>query len=282
MILYKEIRGMQPYLEKARAKGSKIGFVPTMGALHQGHLSLIQQARSENDLVVCSIFVNPTQFNDPKDFEKYPVTLDSDILLLKQAATDVLFLPSVQEVYPNGVQQQHHYNLGYLETILEGAFRPGHFQGVCQVVHRLLTIVQPQRLYLGQKDYQQVMVLKKLVELEQLPVEIRVGSTRRETEGLAMSSRNMRLSADDRHKALAIYQALSTMRQQLPGKPVDVLKEEATRFLLQQGFEKVDYVEISKADSLLPAADTDKDQPLVGLVAAFMNGVRLIDNLLLN
>ncbi len=281
MILYKEIRAVQQHLDAARSKGKKIGFVPTMGALHQGHLSLISEARKANDLVVCSIFVNPTQFNDPRDFEKYPITLDNDILLLEQASTDILFLPSVQEMYPDGMQLKQPYQLGYLETILEGAYRPGHFQGVCQVVHRLLSIIRPQRLYLGQKDYQQVMVLRKLVELEQLPVDIEIGSTRRETEGLAMSSRNMRLSAEDRHKALAIYRALSNIRQNLHNKELAVLKEETTHYLLQQGFEKVDYVEIAKADSLLPAAETDKNQPLVALVAAFINGVRLIDNVLI-
>lgn len=281
MILYKEKNALQKQLLALRAEGKKIGFVPTMGALHKGHLSLIAQSNQENDVTVCSIFVNPTQFNDPKDFEKYPVTLDNDVLQLERAGTAILFLPSVQEIYPDGTALKERYELGYLENILEGAYRPGHFQGVCQVVHRLLDIVQPHYLYLGQKDYQQVMVLKTLVQQKQLPVTIRVVPTSRETGGLAMSSRNMRLSNGERAHATAIYRALQNIRENLNRQPIEQLQQTAAHYLLQQGFEKVDYVAICHADTLLPATDADKAGPLVALTAAFIGPVRLIDNLLL-
>ena len=163
MILLKKLELRIP--GHSAEKGKTIGFVPTMGALHAGHISLIKASKNENPITVCSIFVNPTQFNDPKDFEKYPVTIEKDIDMLKEAGCDVLFLPSVEEMYPEGIVTENHYDLGYLETILEGKFRPGHFQGVCMVMQRLLKIVSRIDLYLGQKDYQQCMVIKRLIEL---------------------------------------------------------------------------------------------------------------------
>ena len=208
MILFKKITELTHFLAKKKKNGNLIGFVPTMGALHNGHLSLIAQCKMQNTITVSSIFVNPTQFNQAKDFEKYPVTLENDINLLEKAGCDVLFLPSVTEIYPNGIANLPQYQLGYLETVLEGKYRPGHFQGVCQVVHRLLDIVQPNNLYLGQKDYQQCMVIKKLVEITNLNINIVVGSTLREANGLAMSSRNMRLNDDERKKAVKIAETL--------------------------------------------------------------------------
>ncbi|RFM27698.1 pantoate--beta-alanine ligase [Deminuibacter soli] len=281
MILYKEIKALQPALQPLRAAGKSIGFVPTMGALHNGHLSLIERSRQENDLTVCSIFVNPTQFNDPKDFEKYPVTIENDIAALEKAGNDVLFLPSVTEMYPDGTTPKVHYNLDYLETILEGAHRPGHFQGVCQVVHHLLNIVQPNNLYLGQKDYQQIMVIKAMIRQFQLPTMVHAVPTIRENSGLAMSSRNMRLSNGERSHATAIYEALSGIKTAIQQQPIARLEQQAQGYLLQHGFEKVDYVSICQAETLLPATDADKHLPLVALAAAFIGPVRLIDNLLL-
>ncbi|MDQ6812969.1 MAG: pantoate--beta-alanine ligase, partial [Bacteroidota bacterium] len=172
MIVFKEAQSLAKHLRQLRQNGHSIGFAPTMGALHQGHISLIQQSKDTCDITVSSIFINPTQFNDPKDFEKYPVTIGNDILLLEKAACDILFLPSVSEIYPKGTAAGKAYDLGEVEFILEGKFRPGHFQGVCQVVHRLLDIVQPAKLFMGQKDYQQCLVVQRLVQLLHLPVEI--------------------------------------------------------------------------------------------------------------
>ncbi|WEK34802.1 MAG: pantoate--beta-alanine ligase [Candidatus Pseudobacter hemicellulosilyticus] len=280
MIILKQAARLQERLRQEREKGHRIGFVPTMGALHQGHLSLISTARSHTDITVCSIFVNPTQFNDPADFEKYPVTIEKDIDLLVSAGTDILFLPSVAEMYPDGWQDLEQYDLGYLETVLEGASRPGHFQGVCQVVSRLLRLVAPDQLFMGRKDYQQCMVVKRLLTIMQSNIELVPCPTLRQADGLAMSSRNMRLSPEDRQRATAIHQALDTLRQQLIPGPLQPLKEQAIRFLQDQGF-RPDYVEIADADTLELVGQWDGRQPLVGLVAAFLGEIRLIDNMLL-
>ena len=164
MILFKKVNNLRKWLDNQRKNEISIGFVPTMGALHPGHLSLIENCRQTAGSTVCSIFVNPTQFNDPADFAKYPVTIEQDLALLEAAGTDLVFLPAVEEIYPGGKPESRHYELGYLETVLDGAYRPGHFQGVCTVVERLLQIVEPDHLFLGQKDYQQCMVISRRVE----------------------------------------------------------------------------------------------------------------------
>jgi len=271
---------MQEHLNRARLSGKKIGFVPTMGALHEGHLALLDVCKSNSDLSVCSIFVNPTQFNDPKDFQKYPVTLEKDIYLLEKRKTDILFLPSKDEIYPNGTASLRHYDLGYLETLLEGKYRPGHFQGVCQVMERLLMTVAPDDLFMGQKDYQQCMVVKRLLKIMQSSITFHACDTVREPDGLAMSSRNTRLNELDRKKALAIYQTLLYLKQNL--KPGDLfpLMMNANSMLAANGF-KVDYVEIADAESLEPVANWNGCQPLIALIAAFIHEVRLIDNMLL-
>jgi len=283
MILFKKAADLHKWLDDQRKKEISIGFVPTMGALHKGHISLIETARQQNPATVCSIFVNPTQFNDPKDFEKYPVTIEKDITLLEQAGCDVLFLPSVKEMYPGGIKTTRHYDLGFLETILDGKFRPGHFQGVCMIVHRLLEIVNPDNLYLGQKDYQQCMVITKLIELINMADKIKVNicPTLREADGLAMSSRNMRLNKEERIIATTIYHSLLHIKNNINGKQVAPLKQEAIAMLEKAGF-KVDYVEIANAVNLSPVSNWDGKEKIVALVAAFMNEVRLIDNMLLN
>jgi pantoate--beta-alanine ligase len=283
MILFKKTTDLRNYLDGQQKMGNTIGFVPTMGALHAGHISLVNTSKNENALTVCSIFVNPAQFNDPADFKKYPVTIEKDIVQLESAGCDLLFLPDIHEIYPEGFTPKKKYDLGYLETVLEGKFRPGHFQGVCRVVHRLLDIVKPFHLYLGQKDYQQCMVIKKLVELNNLNklVKIVICPTLREPDGLAMSSRNMRLNEKERMKATAIYQSLSFIKKNITvGKLVE-LKKWATRMLAENGF-RIDYVEITDANNLELPDDWDGKRKIIALVAAFMNEVRLIDNLLLN
>lgn len=283
VILFKKTADLHNWLESQRQIGKIIGFVPTMGALHAGHISLIEASKKENELTVASIFINPTQFNDPKDFEKYPSTLERDLDLLEESGCDVLYLPSVSEVYPNGIKATKHYELGYLESILEGKFRPGHFQGVCMVVNRLLDIVIPNQLYLGQKDYQQCRVIARLIELMRppAPIQIRICPTFRENDGLAMSSRNMRLNELDRKTATIIYQSLVTIREHLQPGNVEHLKEEAKQKLTKAGL-KPDYVELARADDLTLIENWDGQTKLVALIAAFLHDVRLIDNMLLN
>jgi pantoate--beta-alanine ligase len=281
MIVIKRIADLQKVLAEYHKTGQKLGFVPTMGALHAGHISLINNSRQSGDLVIASIFVNPTQFNDPKDFEKYPVTIEKDIDMLESAGCDILFLPHEKEIYPDGRDKLPHYDLGYLETVLEGKYRPGHFQGVCQVVHRLLNIVKPGRLYLGQKDFQQCMVIKKMVEITGLSTIIIICDTLRETDGLAMSSRNMRLSATERSKAVRISETLQYIKQQVrPGFIGDITLR-AEQYLVAEGF-VVDYVSIANADNLALLNNWDGQTKIVSLVAVYLNEVRLIDNMLLH
>ncbi|RTL60939.1 MAG: pantoate--beta-alanine ligase [Sphingobacteriales bacterium] len=281
MIIFKKKKDLHNWLYGQKDKGKSIGFAPTMGALHEGHLYLLKSSKKENDITVTSIFVNPNQFNDPGDFKKYPVTIEKDILLLEQMDCDVLFLPAVNEIYPEGENKNEQYELGYLETILEGKFRPGHFQGVCQVMFRLLSIIQPHHLYMGQKDYQQCLVIKKLFQLTHFSCQLHICPTLREKEGLAMSSRNMRLSAEQKEKALAIYQNLLYLKKEFMQQPFSLLKEKAVTQLLNAGFTKVDYVEIMNANDLTPLNEWDKKTPLVALIAAFMDEIRLIDNMVL-
>lgn len=283
MIVFKTALALQEQLARARQNGQSIGFVPTMGALHQGHVSLIETAREQSDYTVCSIFVNPVQFNDPNDYKKYPVTTDSDMAMLEQCGADALFLPAVEEMYPGGTAGLEHYELGYLETILEGKYRPGHFQGVCQVMRRLLEMVRPHGLFMGQKDYQQCMVVKKLLELTRMDAEtnLHVCPTVREADGLAMSSRNMRLSAEARAKAIAIPDALSFVKSNLqPGQLLPLMLE-ARSFLTAQKM-KVDYLEIADAGTLEPTDNWNGKQKLVALAAAFLGEVRLIDNMVIS
>ena len=281
MVLFKKADALTAYLENARKEGKSIGFVPTMGALHAGHISLLEASKKENTLTVVSVFVNPAQFNDPKDFEKYPVTIEKDIEWLSAAGCDTLFWPAVEEIYPAGYDQPIHYDLGYLETVLEGKYRPGHFQGVCRVMDRLLSIVRPRNLYMGQKDYQQCMVVNRLLGLTGSPVVLQTCPILREQDGLAMSSRNTRLSPPQRERASTISRALRHLKQEIrPGKTEPVIAE-ALDMLNRQAF-KVDYVAIADAQTLQLIDDWDGRQKIVALIAAFQQEVRLIDNMLLN
>jgi pantoate--beta-alanine ligase len=282
MIVLKKIADLQAHLAAVKANGASIGFVPTMGALHEGHIQLMEQSLAQQQYTVCSIFVNPTQFNDEEDFAKYPVTIENDIEQLEAAGIQVVFLPSVTEMYPNGTTlPDNTYPLGYLDQVFEAAHRPGHFQGVCQVVHRLLTIVQPDKLFMGQKDYQQCMVIKRLLELTGLykETELIICPTIRETDGLAMSSRNRRLSATERQIAPAIYKLLSEAREQTSEQTLARIEENAITQLQEAGF-RPDYFSFAHAASLEPAIVYEKDKELVIVVAAFLGSIRLIDNIL--
>jgi pantoate--beta-alanine ligase len=280
MILFKGAADLGKYLEIQKKKQLSVGFVPTMGALHQGHLSLLHASKKDNHITVCSVFINPTQFNNADDFNRYPVTIEKDIQLLMANGCDAVFLPPKEEIYPSNYIPRR-YELGGLETILEGHYRPGHFQGVCQVVDRLLQIVGPDKLYVGQKDYQQCKVISKLIEItdRQRAVDLVVVPTVREVDGLAMSSRNLRLSDEQRKLAPAIFKALLFTRANLLRKPVAELKNEARVFLEGKGF-IVDYFEIAVGSTLAPS--DNNDDSVIGLVAAYIGSVRLIDNLPLN
>ncbi|HEU4471053.1 MAG TPA: pantoate--beta-alanine ligase [Flavisolibacter sp.] len=280
MIIFKKADQLSHHIVLQKDKGLRIGFVPTMGALHQGHISLIEASRATADITVCSIFINPTQFNNPEDLKHYPVTIESDLDKLHAAGCDILFLPEAAEIYPPGHIKKH-YSLGRLETILEGRFRPGHFQGVCEVVDRLLDIVQPHSLFLGQKDLQQCRVIKQLLDLtgRAESTSLNIVPTVREADGLAMSSRNLRLSEEERAKAPAIFQVLSRIRQELPKHSLPFLEQAARQELEQKGF-SVDYVSIARASDL--TGSNGKEEPLVALAAASIGSIRLIDNLALN
>ncbi len=280
MILIKNAIELQNLLAKQKRKAQKIGFVPTMGALHEGHISLITNSKSQNLLTVCSIFVNPTQFNDPLDFEKYPQTIESDILALEKAGTDLLFFPNQAQIYPMGLDQQPYYELGNLEKLLEGKYRPGHFQGVCQVVKRLLDLVSPDKLFLGQKDFQQCMVIQKLLTLQQSAIELVICPTLREASGLAMSSRNLRLSEEGKLKAALIYQTLQDLKAKLSiDSSIPQLLETSKLQLLNAGFNSIDYLQLVDPQSLEPITNWEPQTKAVLIIAAFLEGIRLIDNL---
>ena len=268
---------LQQYLSQLKDLGKSIGFVPTMGALHQGHISLIKQAQQICDVTVCSIFVNPTQFNDPKDLEKYPRTIETDVALLEQVSCDVLFNPPVSEIYDDN--EQWHLNIGELETLLEGEFRPGHYQGVTQVVYKLFSIVKPDYAFFGQKDFQQYAVINKMVELLQLDVKMQMCAIMREADGLAMSSRNIHLTAEDRQHALILSKTLNWVKDHFDGDKIANLKATAAEKINAETGVELEYFAIADGDTLRPANENTKYN--VALVAAKVGKTRLIDNIIL-
>ena len=270
-------QGLQQYLDTLRANGSTIGFVPTMGALHEGHLSLIKQAQAQCDVVVCSIFVNPTQFNNPKDLEIYPRPIQDDINKLEQINCDVLFNPHVNEMYAGN--EIWHLDIGELEGLLEGKFRPGHYQGVTQVVHKLFNIVKPNQAFFGQKDYQQVLVIKRMVDLLNMPVKIAMCPIKREQDGLAMSSRNIHLTPDDRQHALILSKTLNQIKRDFDPDQIPQLQKEAIDAINSEPGVELAYFEITDGENLHPA--NKATQHVVALVAATVGKTRLIDNMII-
>lgn len=260
-----------------KADGKTIGLVPTMGALHQGHLSLIEQARQQCDVVVCSIFVNPTQFNDPKDLEIYPRPIAEDIKKLQQVNCDVLFNPTVTEIYD--ANEQWHLDMGELENLLEGKFRPGHYQGVTQVVYKLFTIIKPTIAFFGQKDYQQFLIISKMVELLNMPVTVVMCPIQRDPDGLAMSSRNIHLTPEDREHALILSQTLNWVKKNFSADNMEHLKKQAESAINEVDGVELAYFEIADGDSLRSADSSSTN--IVALVAAKVGKTRLIDNVLL-
>jgi pantoate--beta-alanine ligase len=278
MFVFKKIKPFQSFLSAVRRQHRSLGFIPTMGALHRGHQVLVEQAARAGDFTVCSVFVNPTQFNDPRDLEKYPRTPEKDIEMLTVVGCNVLFIPSAEEIYPPDLVQRH-FDFGRLETVMEGAFRPGHFAGVAQVVSRLLEIIQPARLYMGQKDFQQVAIVQKMLQQLHSPVELVRCPTVREPDGLAMSSRNMRLTAGFREKAPAIYQTLLQTKQ-LSGNghsPQEIQQLALTK--LRENGLKPEYFEIVDSETLLPIERFNDAKNAVACTAVWAGEVRLIDNI---
>lgn len=271
---------LNAWVKEQKSEGKTIGFVPTMGALHKGHLALVEQARSENDLVVCSIFVNPIQFNKPEDLEKYPRTLASDIDLLTVTGCDAVFCPNEKEMYPS--PDTTVYDFGHLDKVMEGRYRQGHFNGVAIVVKKLFGIVLPDRAYFGQKDYQQLQIIKALVKLEKLDVEIVQSPTIREASGLAMSSRNTRLTPEQRHEAANIYKALQNACKLYNKTSISEIKKQTVSNIEASKHLKVEYFEIVNADTLLPIEQQTGNEKVVACIAVYAGQVRLIDNVLIN
>lgn len=282
MHIFHQAKDLHAHLQVVQAiSQAPIGFIPTMGALHEGHLALIRAAQAQGCYTVCSIFVNPTQFNDPSDLEKYPRTPEKDAELLDKVGCDVIFMPGVDEVYPPGADHGISLNFGGLDEVMEGYFRPGHFKGVAQVVKRLLDLVQPRIIFMGQKDFQQVAVVRHLIAEKGLHVQLIAVPTVREADGLAMSSRNVRLSVAARAKAPAIYQALlQAQKDSAAGALPDEISEKAMAFLADQGF-RPEYFEVVDAGSLRKVETFEQANSVVACVATWLENVRLIDNIML-
>ncbi|MEO0789727.1 MAG: pantoate--beta-alanine ligase [Bacteroidota bacterium] len=280
MFIFRRAAELQAFLQRRRTHGRSLGFVPTMGALHSGHLSLIEQSQKENELTVASIFVNPTQFNEAEDLNTYPRTPGRDCELLAQVGCGLVFLPTVEEVYPPDLEQDLSFDFDGLDERLEGAHRPGHFNGVAQVVTRLLELVQPDRLYLGQKDAQQVAILRKTVEQLGGGIEIVAVPTVRDSDGLALSSRNARLSEQARKDAPNIYQALlRTSAGLLDGGQVDTLLASAIADINAFTTLNVEYLELVDAKQMKPIEEFHDAQQAILVAAVWAEDVRLIDNL---
>jgi pantoate--beta-alanine ligase len=278
MLIFTTILEVQQYLKTKKKAARNIGFVPTMGALHAGHISLIERAKEENDEVVCSIFVNPTQFNNADDLRKYPRMFEQDCEILFSAGCEVVFAPSAEEMYPNAPQLK--LDFGILENVMEGKFRPGHFNGVVIIVSKLFHIIKPEKAYFGLKDLQQVAVIRSLVQELSFDIVIVPCPILREVDGLAMSSRNMRLSSEARGLAPKVYQALKIAQEKLQsGATVSSTQDFIKGFFASFPAFEVEYFEVAHFDTLQPIeTKTEKNKTAI-CIAAFLDGVRLIDNI---
>ena len=277
MKVLKSKKTLIDYVERQREMGKKIGFAPTMGALHQGHLSLYKAAKKENDEVISSIFVNPTQFNNPDDFQKYPKTLEKDIELLEKAGVDAVYVPNVEEMYPDGLNSKK-YDFDGLENEMEGKYRPGHFDGVGTIVEELFRQVQPHNAYFGEKDYQQLAIIKKMIEKTKLPVKIHGVPTLREEDGLAMSSRNVRLTETQRKEATIIYETLTKVKEWFKVISLEEIKQKVTDIFRNSNFE-LEYFVIADEEMLKEANAIDENKEYRAFIVAYADTVRLIDNM---
>ncbi len=279
MEVFDTLTKFQKFLNKNHTNRT-IGCVPTMGALHDGHLSLIKQAKNENDIVVVSVFVNPTQFNNNSDLLNYPKTLEADLALLEQIGCDIVFTPSVLEMYPHG-EVSESFNFGGLELEMEGKFRPGHFDGVGTIVKRLLEIVKPTNAYFGEKDYQQLLIIKKMVSELKMPINIVPCPIFREANGLAMSSRNERLTAEHRDEANLIYKCLLNVKSDFKKKTIKELNSEVKAIFKNHSFFDLEYFVIADTQSLKPAKSINPNLEYRAFIATYAGEIRLIDNITL-
>ncbi len=277
MIVYRTRQDVASHLDATRDLGKRIGFVPTMGALHQGHASLIERARKENDILVVSIFVNPTQFNEPADLENYPRRMDEDLKMLRDLETDVVFAPSEKEMYPE--EDRRTFDLGGLDNVMEGTFRKGHFNGVAQIVSKLFETVRPHRAYFGQKDFQQLVIIRKLVELMNLDISIVGCPIIREPDGLAMSSRNELLTRAERKAAPHIYQTLKAAKEQKAMRSPAEVRSWVSGQFEDRSLMELEYFEIVNDTDLRPVRSWTEPGRKVACIAVRLGKVRLIDNI---
>jgi pantoate--beta-alanine ligase len=278
MVVLKGIKELKQVIGAARAAGQTLGLVPTMGALHEGHLSLVERAGQETDFVVVSIFVNPTQFNDPNDLLHYPRNLAGDVTLLETTSCGVVFAPDADTMYPK--PDKRRFDFGTLDKVMEGAYRPGHFNGVAQIVSKLFSIVKPHRAYFGLKDFQQLCIIKSLVRQLKLPIEIVPCPIVREADGLAKSSRNQRLTPEQRYHAPLIYRTLKAAVEKAPLMPVAALKEWVVAQIDADPLLHTEYFDIVDDTCLSPVERWEQPSDKVGCIAAFCGSVRLIDNIM--
>lgn len=278
MKIIRTVKELKEAVNALKAEGKSVGLVPTMGALHDGHISLVERARSGNDAVVVSVFVNPTQFNNPDDLRTYPRTEEADCRRLDEAGVDIAFIPTVEEMYPEPDTRQ--FDLGAVAAVMEGAMRPGHFNGVAQVVSRLFAMVNPDRAYFGEKDFQQIAVIRRMVELEKFPIEIVSCPIKRESDGLALSSRNVRLSAHQREIAPNIHRVLKeSVGRKLAGASLEEVKHWVIDSINAYPEMEVEYYEIVNAADMQPVTEWGDCFEPVGCITVYLGDVRLIDNI---
>jgi pantoate--beta-alanine ligase len=276
--VFNTIKNTSEFLTKERSDGRTIGFVPTMGAFHEGHLELMRRAKLENDILACSIFVNPIQFNNKEDLRKYPRTLEDDIRKLKSIGCDVLFAPSADEMYPE--EEKTIYDFGNLDKVMDGNHRPGHFNGVAIVVKKLFDIIQPDKAYFGEKDFQQLVIIQTLVKQLNLSVEIIPCPIVREKDGLAMSSRNERLSPDERKIAPIIFETLQYVKNNFSNFSIEEIKKYVTSKINSNPGMKLEYFEIVDKQTLLAVKNLTDSKNCIACIALFLGKIRLIDNII--
>jgi pantoate--beta-alanine ligase len=281
MLTFKTKAEVKDYLLSLPHSGQSIGFVPTMGALHQGHLALVHRALAENDITVCSIFVNPTQFTNANDLATYPRTVEQDLALLAKQGCHIAYLPEVEDLYPQG-REVETFDFGALEHVMEGKYRKGHFQGMATVVKRLLLAVQPSKAYFGKKDYQQWLIVKRLTELANINTEIIGCPIEREADGLALSSRNLRLTPQQRHAAPVIFEALTQLSQSNRDKALTKAIAKAIETINAHPDLAVEYLEAADAQTLQPVTNWNDAGEIRAFAAVYAGDVRLIDNVSLS
>lgn len=279
MQIIRTVEELLGYVAMQKNHHHSIGFVPTMGALHAGHISLVESSVKENGVTIVSVFVNPTQFNNAGDLASYPRDEESDIRLLANAGADAVFLPSVDEMYPQGKQRDHDYDLGNAAEVMEGKYRPGHFQGVAQVVSRLFRLVRPDRAYFGEKDFQQIAVIRNMIRSEKIEVEIIPCPIKRADDGLALSSRNALLTVEQRQRAPEIYRTLMESIEYSRSHSVRATHDSVVERLDAVPEMKVEYFEIVDARTLLPVEEWDEAEQIQGCITVYNGNVRLIDNI---